>query len=213
MNVCREKRPSFGLSDNHLSPTSLISPFPFTWNRSHLPALLLFLHLQFSLQLLSLFWSLLEGDGSLLIHSGDDGDQQVLTLVESSLDGVTQLTLWSLDVILGVTILGHQVQETIVNVQQLVLGSLDKWNLHVVGGWGQILHLLLGEDIGGNQVDLGVTVLTSLGGGHVDDLTWTTLDDNETVLSQSGTLHWVSQGGTGISLLENVFFFSHCVFI
>ena len=40
-------------------------------------------------------------------------------------------------------------------------------------------------------MDLGVTVLSSLGGGHVDDLAWATLDDNEAVLSQGGTLHRV----------------------
>jgi hypothetical protein len=156
-----------------------------------------------------LFWSLLERDSSLLTHGRDDGDQQVLTLVEGGLKGLTQITLWGSDIVLGVTVLGHQVQETVINVQQLELGSLNERNFHIVSRWRQILHLLLGEDVGSDQVDLSVTVLTSLGGGHVDNLTWTTLDDNETVLSQGGTLHWVGQGGTGIGLLENVLFFSH----
>lgn len=128
-------------------------------------------------------WGFLEGDGGFFAHGGDDGDHQVLTLVEGGLHGVTQLTFWVSDVVLGLTVHGHQGQETVVDVQQLVLGSLDDWDLHVVGGWGQVFQLLAGEDVDGDQVDLGVTVLTGLGGGHVDDLTWSTLDDDETVLS------------------------------
>jgi hypothetical protein len=38
---------------------------------------------------------------------------------------------------------------------------------------GTTYKLLVGEDVGGNQVDLGVTVLSSLGGRHVDDLAGT----------------------------------------
>jgi len=43
--------------------------------------------------------------------------------------------------------------------------------------------------VSSDKVDLGVTVLSSLGGGHVDDLARTSLDDNVTVLPESGTLH------------------------
>lgn len=73
-----------------------------------------------------------------------------------------------------------------------------------MGGWGEIFQLLASEDVESNQVDLGVTVLSSLGGGHVDNLAWTALDDNETVLSQGGTLHRVGGRGTGIGRLEGV---------
>lgn len=65
-------------------------------------------------------------------------------------------------------------------------------------------YLLVGEDISGNQMDLGVAVLTSLGGGHFNDLTGSSLDDNVAVLSQGRTLHGVGLGGTGISGLEGV---------
>lgn len=61
-----------------------------------------------------------------------------------------------------------------------------------------------GEDISSNQVDLGVTVLTSLGGGHFDDLTRSALDDDVAVLSQSRTLHGESQRGTSIGSLKGV---------
>lgn len=149
-------------------------------------------------------WSILERNGSLLTHSRDDGDGQVLTVVELGLDLVTQVTIWDLDIVLGVTVVGHQGQETVIDVQQLELGSLDVWNLHVVGRWRQVLQLLTSENVNGDQVNLGVTVLTGLRSGHVDNLTWSTLDDNVTVLSQSRTLHWEGQSGTGIGGLKGV---------
>jgi hypothetical protein len=74
-----------------------------------------------------------------------------------------------------------------------------------VGRWGQIFQLLAGEDVESNQMDLGVTVLSSLGSGHVDDLAWAALDDDEAVLSQGGTLHRVGGRGAGIGRLEGVF--------
>lgn len=73
-----------------------------------------------------------------------------------------------------------------------------------MGGWGEIFHFLAGEDVEGNQVDLCVTVLPSLGGGHFDNLAWATLDNNEAVLSQGGTLHRVGGRGTGVGRLEGV---------
>jgi hypothetical protein len=43
--------------------------------------------------------------------------------------------------------------------------------------------------VSGDEVDLGVAVLSSLGGGHVNDLARSALDDDVSVLSESGTLH------------------------
>ena len=73
-----------------------------------------------------------------------------------------------------------------------------------MGGWGQILQLLAGEDVDGDQVDLGVTVLPSLGGGHVDDLARAVLDDDEAVLPQSRTLHGEGGRGASVGALEGV---------
>lgn len=42
--------------------------------------------------------------------------------------------------------------------------------LEVVGGGHELLDLLPGEDVSGDEVALGVPVLAGLGGGHVDDL-------------------------------------------
>ena len=60
-----------------------------------------------------------------------------------------------------------------------------------MGGGGQIFELLASEDVQSDDVDLGVTVLSGLGGRHVDDLAGTALDDNVTVLAQSRALHGV----------------------
>ena len=48
--------------------------------------------------------------------------------------------------------------------------SVSCTHLKVVGRGDELLHLLAGEDIGGGEVALGVTVLAGLGGGHVDHL-------------------------------------------
>lgn len=80
-----------------------------------------------------------------------------------------------------------------------------------MGGRAQLLKLLASEDVNGDQVDLGVTVLASLGGRHVDDLAGTALDDNETVLAQRGALHGEGQRRTGVSRVEGVFMLrGHC---
>lgn len=87
---------------------------------------------------------------------------------------------------------------------ELVLPTGDVGDVHVVGGGGQILELLAGEDVDGDDVDLGVTVLASLGGGHFDDLAGTALDDNVTVLAQSRALHGVGAGRTSVSGFESL---------
>lgn len=73
-----------------------------------------------------------------------------------------------------------------------------------MGGRAEIFQLLVGEDVDGDQMDLGVTVLAGLGGGHLDNLARAVLDDDEAVLPQSRTLHGVGLRGTGIGALEGV---------
>lgn len=87
---------------------------------------------------------------------------------------------------------------------ELVLLARDVGNIHVVGGGGEILELLAGEDVDGDQVNLGVTVLSSLGGRHVDNLARAALDNDVTVLAQSRALHGEGQRRAGVSRLEGV---------
>ena len=71
-----------------------------------------------------------------------------------------------------------------------------------MGGRGQIFQLLAVEDVEGDQMDLRVTVLSSLRGGHVDDLAGTALDDDVTVLPKGRTLHGEGQRSTSVGALE-----------
>ena len=145
---------------------------------------------------------LLVGDAGLLTHGGDDGDEELLALIELVADLGADIALGDLDVILGVTISGQQVEVVIIDVQQGVLNTGDVGDIHVVGGGRQILELLAGEDVNGDQVDLGVTVLAGLGGRHVNDLAGTALDDNVSVLAESRALEREGQGSTGGGTLE-----------
>ena len=73
-----------------------------------------------------------------------------------------------------------------------------------MGGRAKIFELLLGEDVDGDKMDLGVAVLASLGGGHFDDLARAVLDHDEAVLPKSRALHRISGRGTSIGALEGV---------
>ena len=74
-----------------------------------------------------------------------------------------------------------------------------------MGGRRQVFQLLAGEDVDGNDVDLGVAVLARLGGGHFDDLAGTTLDHDVAVLPQGRALHREGGRGTSVGALEGVF--------
>lgn len=91
-------------------------------------------------------------------------------------DLVTKLSLGDLDVVLLGSIGLDEVEELVINVRELVLSAGDVGDVHVVGGRTELLQLLAGEDIDGDQVDLGVSVLAGLGGAHLDNLAGTTLN-------------------------------------
>lgn len=71
-----------------------------------------------------------------------------------------------------------------------------------MSGGREIFVLLAGEDVKGDKVDLGVTVLAGLGGGHVDNLARAALDHDEAVLAQSRALHGVGERRAGVGGLE-----------
>ena len=71
----------------------------------------------------------------------------------------------------------------------------------------QLLKLFfLTENVEGDHVDLGVSVLSGLGGGHVDDLAGVALDHDELVLAQSRALLGVGEGSARSGLVEIEFF-------
>lgn len=73
-----------------------------------------------------------------------------------------------------------------------------------MGGGAKIFELFAGEDIDGDEMNLGVTMLASLGGGHLDDFARAALDDDETVLPQGRTLHWVGGRRASIGTVERM---------
>jgi len=150
--------------------------------------------------------SLLGFDSSLLTHSRKNNDIGVLLFSsEKLIDLLTNLTLRDLNIILSLTIISHQGEEAVIrDIEQLVLLAGDVGDIHVVGGGAKFFELLASEDINGNKMDLGVAVLSSLGGRHVDDLARTVLDHNEAVLPQGRALHGEGSRGAGIGGLEGV---------
>jgi hypothetical protein len=72
---------------------------------------------------------------------------------------------------------------------ELVFLAANVGDIHVVGGWAKFFELLAGEDVNGNKMDLGVTMLAGLGSRHVDNLAGAVLNHNEAVLAE---LHQVS---------------------
>jgi len=155
---------------------------------------------------LTLLGSLLGLNSSLLAHGSQDDNVGILLLgLEEAEDLLANLTIGHLDIILGVAVVAHEGEEVIVrDIEKLVLLASDVGDVHVVGGRAQILELLAGEDVDSDEMDLGVTVLSSLGGGHVNNLAGATLDHNEAVLAQGGALHGVGRRGTGVDGVEVV---------
>jgi hypothetical protein len=143
-------------------------------------------------------------------------------LVEHLVDLVADFTIGDLDVVLGGAVVGHEREEAVVgNVElrewlaeasrtfpeatyELELATGDIGDVHVVGGGAEFLELLVGEDVDGDEMDLGVAVLASLGGGHLDNLAGTVLDDDVARLPQSRALHRVRRGRASIGAVKGV---------
>ena len=60
------------------------------------------------------------------------------------------------------------------------------------------------ENVNPHQVDLGMTMLASLGGGHLHHTARTTLDDDVATFTKGRALHGKGQGGISIGLLSKV---------
>lgn len=133
---------------------------------------------------------------------------------------ITTNGLGNLNIVLGRAVgLIVQVQEPVVNTElcsistgicicrldvsyQGVFLARNVRNVHVVSRWGKILQLLAGEDVFSNEMNLGVSMLSRLRGGHVDDLARTLLDENVSTLPQGRTLHGEGQRRTRIGRID-----------
>lgn len=87
---------------------------------------------------------------------------------------------------------------------KLVFLTPNIGNIHVVGRRREIFQLLAGENIDGNQMDFGMSVLAGLGSRHFNDLARAAFDNYVAVFPQCRTLHGEGQGGASIGALEGV---------
>lgn len=87
---------------------------------------------------------------------------------------------------------------------KLVFLTLNIGNIHVMSGRTKFFELLVREDIYCDEMNLGMTMLASLGGTHVHDFAGAAFDDDVTVLAKSRALHGISSGGAGIGAVERM---------
>jgi len=151
------------------------------------------------------------GNHAFFTTSSQDGAQEILSVTVFPGDFFSDFSLRNLQVVTGVASIVHQRQEAVLNIKQLEVPTLDVWHFHVVCGWTDVFEFLAGENVEGDHVDFGVTVLAGLGGGHLDNLAGTALDHDESVLPECRALHGEGLGRTGIGGGEVVLFISHCV--
>lgn len=128
---------------------------------------------------------LLVGNDLLLADGLLDGDSDgVLALIPGLTDLVGHLLGegGELDVDLLLAALVHEGELTIVlDVDDLPVGATDDGDGGAVGGGDHILELLAGEDVGGDEVALGVAVLAGLGDGDGKNLAGLALDHDVSV--------------------------------
>jgi len=132
----------------------------------------------------------------------ENSDQDIGFVGDGSSDLLTNVILWALKVLPSVTGVVHHGKVVVVHANELVVLALHVGHFHVVGGWADVFKFLTGEDVEGDHVDLGVAVLASLGGGHLNNLAWPVLDHNESSLTQGRALHGEGGRSPRISLVE-----------
>ncbi len=143
----------------------------------------------------------------LLAHAGQAGDEAFLLAgLENFLDFVGDvlqvLLLGEVHVGLDLTVLVEELEGGVVDVEEGVLDSLGDGGVdHVTGVVGALVHLG-GEDVLALQDDLGGSVLSGLGGGHIGDLAGVALDHDEGADLQSVGVDLFGLGGTGVGVFE-----------
>ena len=73
-----------------------------------------------------------------------------------------------------------------------------------MGGGAELFQLPAVEDVDGDEMDLGMAMLASLGRGHLHDLAGATFDDDEAVLPQCRALHGEGSRGPRVGGVEGV---------
>lgn len=109
-----------------------------------------------------------------MIHSGKHSHRESLASFESSLNLTVESLrdLGKFDILTHLTVLFIKKGAESIggDVHQRVLLAVHERDVSGVGGGHNIFVLLIGKNINSGEVALGVTVLSSLGGGHINDL-------------------------------------------
>lgn len=154
-----------------------------------------------------------ESSDALSIHSLGNSDVNVLSVIESLADldakiGVGGVLVRRLQVLTGLTgVLIKEGGEAILrDISQHVNNGGNDGSLHVSGRRGDLFVLLSSEDINTSDVRLSVTVLSGLGGGHLDDLAWEALEKDNLAL-----LHLTSADGLGLGGISSCYLKMMCV--
>jgi hypothetical protein len=142
--------------------------------------------------------------------SAKNGNENILTIIEHGSDLLGHLlvitlgVLGEIQIVLGLTRFEKEGDLAVISdVQELKLDSGNVRDLKIVRGGAAVLILLTREDVDTSDVGLGVTVLSSLGGGNINNLAWLVLNHNEPALSDRTSLHRVGVRRTGIGTLES----------
>lgn len=145
---------------------------------------------------------ILQGGNLLLSHSRHHGHNKVLPFGETILELCKNCIIsWQAKIVLGLSIVGKQTHETIIrDVNELVVGTHHLGNITIVRRGYNILKLLSGEDVDGDKVTLSVTVLSSLGSGHLYNLAGPPLDDEMSTLADGTGLLGEGLGRAGVGL-------------
>ena len=91
---------------------------------------------------------------------------------------------------------------------KLIFLAGDIGDIHIMGRGTEIFQLLAGKNIDGDEMDLGMSVFSGLGGAHFDDFARAALDNDEAVFAERRALHRIGGRGAGISALEGVLMLS-----
>ena len=95
----------------------------------------------------SLFRSFLPSQAVFFAHGGGYGNEEILALAKSNFNRLSNFIVWEFDVVLGGAVFVHKGHEAFVNVEEGEFVLADIGDIHVVGGWGEIFELLVGEDL------------------------------------------------------------------
>ena len=167
-------------------------------------------HFQYFANIIQLtFLHLSRFNDSFLAHSRLDDNMDAILLVEQLGQLLSSLSPRNLHIVRGLSDLDvEEAQKPIAgDIKQQVFLLADEGNLNITVARRDMVVLFAREDVAGDDVDLGVAVLSGFGNGEVGDLARVGLVENDVAtFAEGGGLGWVGEGGARVCCLEGVFF-------